>query len=94
MSVELGVLELLGVSVTPLLAARLPFRVLQQQPQGRVGAQRTFSPQGVPWLSECKRFWFILCPVCAAPSCGVSMNKLNGLLAEAANDAVEMSNST
>lgn len=45
MSVELGVLELLGVSVTALLAAGPPFRVLQQQAQGRVGAQRTFSPK-------------------------------------------------
>lgn len=48
MSIELGVLELLSATVTALPASGPLLRVLQQHPQGRVGAQRTFSTQRVP----------------------------------------------
>nr|XP_041567673.1 uncharacterized protein LOC121468294 isoform X2 [Taeniopygia guttata] len=94
MSEELGVLQLVSVSVTPLPAAGPPFRVLQQRPHGRLRAQRTFSTQRVPWVSESKGFWFTLCPMCAAPPRGVDMNELNGLLEEVVNDTVEMPIST
>lgn len=48
----------------------------------------------MPWISESQRFWFTLCPTCAASSCGVHINELNRLLEEAANDTVKISNST
>lgn len=66
MSIELGVLELVSVSVTPLPAAVPPFRELQQQPRGRVGAKRAFSTQRMPWISETKDSGSP-CALCALP---------------------------
>lgn len=46
-----------------------------------------------PSISECKRLWFTLCPMCTALSYGVYINKLNRFL-EVANDDNEVLNST